>query len=102
GSVMSMFIVQGALIGVLGTIAGTILGIILSLNVETIVPAIERFMNVDFLPADVYYISDLPSEMHTVDVIKISAGAFLLSLLSTIYPAVRAAHTHPAEALRYE
>jgi lipoprotein-releasing system permease protein len=74
----------------------------LALNVETIVPAIEQMFQTKFLPADVYYISDLPSDLHTDDVIRIGLVAFLLSVLATLYPAWRAARTQPAEALRYE
>ena len=74
----------------------------LALNVETIVPAIERFFSVQFLPADVYYISDLPSELHWDDVINIGLISFLISLVATLYPAWRASKTQPAESLRYE
>lgn len=101
-SVMGIFMIQGALIGVLGTLLGTVGGIALAGNVETIVPAIERAFNVQFLAPDVYYISDLPSKLVWRDVMQISTVAFLLSLLATLYPAWRAARTQPAEALRYE
>ena len=81
---------------------GVIGGVWLASNVETIVPAIESMIGQKFLSADVYYISDLPSDMHWNDVITISIVAFVLCLLATIYPALRAAKTQPAEALRYE
>jgi lipoprotein-releasing system permease protein len=101
-SIMTIFIIQGVVIGVLGTALGVAGGIGLALNVETIVPAIEQFFNVEFLAADVYYISDVPSELHWKDVWVMASVSMTLCLLATIYPAWRAARTHPAEALRYE
>jgi lipoprotein-releasing system permease protein len=101
-SVMGIFIVLGAIIGVIGTILGTIGGVLLALNVETIVPAIEKLFGVQFLAADVYYISDLPSKLVWLDVYRIATIAFLLSLLATIYPAWQASKVNPAEVLRYE
>lgn len=102
GSIMTIFIIQGIVIGVLGTLLGVAGGVALALNVETIVPAIERFFNVQFLAPDVYYISDVPSELHLEDVWVMASVALVLSLLATLYPAWRAARTQPAEALRYE
>jgi lipoprotein-releasing system permease protein len=102
GSIMTIFIIQGVVIGVMGTLLGVAGGVTLALNVETIVPAIERFFNVEFLAADVYYISDVPSELHWDDVWLMASVSLGLSLLATLYPAWRAARTHPAEALRYE
>ncbi len=102
GIILRIFIVQGALIGLLGTALGIAGGIALALNVETIVPAIEEAFNTQFMPADVYYISDLPSQLNWPDVWQIGVVAFLLSLLATLYPAWRASRTQPAEALRYE
>jgi lipoprotein-releasing system permease protein len=101
-SVMGVFMVQGTLIGLIGTIVGVIAGVALALNVETIVPAIERFFQVQFLPADIYYISDLPSKLVWSDVTTIASYSFILSLISTIYPAWQASKVNPAEALRYE
>ena len=101
-SIMLIFIIQGIVIGVLGTALGVAGGVALALNIETIVPAIENFFNVQFLSADVYYISDVPSELHWRDVWLMASVALGLSLLATLYPAWRAARTHPAEALRYE
>ncbi len=101
-SIMAVFIVQGALIGVIGTLLGLAGGIALALNVETLVPAIERLFGIQFLSPDVYYISDLPSDLHWSDVQRIAAMSLLLSLLATLYPAWRASRTQPAEALRYE
>ncbi len=101
-SIMAIFMIQGTVIGVIGILLGIVAGIWLALNVETIVPAIEEFLQVKFLSPDVYYISDLPSDLHWNDVIVIGLVAFLFSLLATIFPAWRAANTRPAEALRYE
>ncbi|MBL1261154.1 MAG: lipoprotein-releasing ABC transporter permease subunit [Thiotrichaceae bacterium] len=102
GSIMGIFIVQGALIGVIGTLLGTIGGVVLALNVETLVPAIEKLFSIQFLAAEVYYISDLPSDMRIADVIQISSVALTISFIATLYPAWRASRTQPAEALRYE
>jgi lipoprotein-releasing system permease protein len=101
-SIMGIFVVQGAVIGVFGTLLGVLGGIGLALNVETIVPALERLFNTRFLAPDVYYISELPSELHWGDVWLMSGVALVLSLLATLYPAWRASRTQPAEALRYE
>lgn len=101
-SVMGIFIVLGGIIGAVGTVLGTVGGVALALNVETIVPAIEKFFNVQFLAADVYYISDLPSKLIWSDVYSIASVAFLLSLLATLYPAWQASKVKPAEVLRYE
>ncbi len=99
---MGVFMVQGTLIGLIGTIVGVIAGVALALNVETIVPAIEHFFQVQFLPAEIYYISDLPSKLVWSDVTTIATYSFILSLISTIYPAWQASKINPAEALRYE
>jgi lipoprotein-releasing system permease protein len=102
GSVMGIFIVLGTVIGVVGTAIGTLGGILLALNVETIVPAIEKLFQVQFMAADVYYISQLPSKLDWSDVYVIAGMAFLLSLCATIYPAWQASKINPAEVLRYE
>jgi lipoprotein-releasing system permease protein len=102
GDVMKIFIIQGALIGVIGTVAGVALGTLVAVNVDVIVPAIERAFSIQFLAKDVYYISDLPSDLQLRDVVAIALTSFALSLLATIYPSLRAAKTNPAEALRYE
>ncbi len=101
-SIMGIFIVQGTLIGVIGTFLGTVGGVALAVNVETLVPAIEQLFSIQFLAADVYYISDLPSDMRVSDVIAISTASLVISLVATLYPAWRASRTQPAEALRYE
>ncbi|HET7314708.1 lipoprotein-releasing ABC transporter permease subunit [Salinisphaera sp.] len=101
-SVMAIFMIQGMLIGVIGTVIGVILGVLLSINMENIVPFVEKVLHTDLLSADVYYISQLKGELHEADVIRISGLSLLLSFLSTLYPAWRAARVQPAEALRYE
>ncbi|QKK02523.1 MAG: lipoprotein-releasing ABC transporter permease subunit [Pseudomonadota bacterium] len=100
--IMAIFMVQGSLIGVIGTALGIVGGVTLALNVESVVAALEQFLSIDFLSAEVYYISDLPSELRLDDVIRFGGLALGLSLLSTIYPAWRAARTEPVEALRHE
>lgn len=102
GSVMGIFMVLGTIIGVVGTMLGTLGGVLLALNVETIVPAIEELFQVQFMAADVYYISELPSKLVWTDVYAIAGMAFLLSLMATIYPAWQASRINPAEVLRYE
>ncbi len=101
-SIMQIFIVQGALIGVIGTLLGVVGGVLIAINIETIVPFIEHLFGVQFLSKDVYYISDLPSELQWGDVAVITLVSLVLSLLATLYPSRRAAATNPAEALRYE
>ncbi|ROR32662.1 lipoprotein-releasing ABC transporter permease subunit [Inmirania thermothiophila] len=101
-SILAVFVIQGALIGAVGTALGIAGGVALALNVETLVPAVERALGVQFLPADVYYISELPSELRAGDVVRIGGVAFALSLLATLYPAWRAARVRPAQALRHE
>ncbi len=100
--IMGVFMVQGTLIGLFGTLLGLFGGVWLASHVETIVPAIEDFLHTKFLPADVYYISELPSRLEWSDVGTICGISFLMCLLGTIYPAWRASRTQPAEALRYE
>jgi lipoprotein-releasing system permease protein len=101
-SVMGIFIVLGAIIGVVGTLLGTVSGVLLALNIETIVPAIERLLGLKFMAADVYYISEVPSKLIWSDVYTIAGMAALLSLLATLYPAWQASKVNPAEVLRYE
>ncbi len=100
--ILRIFITQGSVIGVLGTIGGVALGVLLSLNLENIVAFMEATFGIKFLAADVYFISDLPADVRTGDVIQVAAIALVLALLSTLYPAWRGARTLPAEALRYE
>src|SRR5487761_2516774 len=100
--IMAVFIVQGALIGVIGTLIGVGGGVLLALNIHVVVPFIERLFHVHFLSKDVYYISELPSQLEWRDVVTIAAVSLVLSLLATLYPSWRASRVNPAEALRYE
>jgi lipoprotein-releasing system permease protein len=102
GGIMQIFMVQGALIGVIGTLFGVAGGIALAYNIDVVVPFIERLLNVKFLSREVYYITDLPSDPHRSDVVAIALVSLGLSLLATIYPSWRASRVNPAEALRYE
>ena len=102
GGVMSVFMVQGTLIGIIGTVLGLIGGVALTLNLERILDGIEALFNITLLPEDVYYITGLPTDMQTFDVVATLLIALLMSFLATLYPAWRAARTQPAEALRYE
>ncbi|HEC74182.1 MAG TPA: lipoprotein-releasing ABC transporter permease subunit [Methylophaga aminisulfidivorans] len=102
GSIMGIFIVQGTLIGLIGTAIGVVGGVALALNVENLIGGLEKLLGYQFLPADVYYISSLPSQLDWSDVSVIASTAFVLSILSTLYPSWRAAQIKPAEALRYD
>jgi lipoprotein-releasing system permease protein len=101
-SIMKIFMVQGAVIGIVGTALGLIAGILLALNIGVVVPFIEHTFGVQFLSADVYQISELPSKLDWHDVSVIAVVSLALSWLATIYPSWRASRTNPAEALRYE
>jgi lipoprotein-releasing system permease protein len=101
-SVMWVFMVQGTLIGLIGTLLGLAAGVTVALQIDVIVPALEQFFQTQFLPRGVYPITDLPSEMKQADVIKITLLSFGVSVLATLYPALRASKTRPAEALSYE
>ena len=101
-SILKIFVTQGSIIGVVGTIAGLVLGVLITLNLEGIVGFMEASFGIKFLAADVYFISDLPAELRISDVATISGIALLLALAATIYPAWRGAKTSPAEALRYD
>ncbi len=101
-SIQAIFMVQGLIIGVVGALMGIVGGVAISLNIDVIVPFIENLFGFKFFPADIYYISKIPSDLHWDDVWVVSGLAFVLTLLATIYPARRAAKTQPAEALRYE
>jgi lipoprotein-releasing system permease protein len=101
-SIVQIFMVQGAMIGVIGTIVGVAGGVLLALNVDTVVPFIESLLGFKFLAKDVYYISDLPSEVRLDDVATIGVVSLVLSFVATLYPSWRASRVNPAEALRYE
>ena len=101
-SIMKIFIVQGVVIGLIGTLAGSVCGVLLALNLNVVVPFIEHLFGVQFLAKDVYYISELPSDLRYHEVFMVSGLSFLISLLATLYPSWRASKTQPAEALRYE
>jgi len=102
GEVMRIFIVQGALIGIVGTLAGVALGVLLALNIDVVVPAIERAFGFQILSAEVYYITELPSDIHWRDVWLVAAVSLALAFLATLYPSWRASRVNPAESLRYE
>ena len=101
-SIQWIFVIQGALIGLLGCALGVGGGVLIALNIDVIVPVIERALGVQFLPKDIYFISALPSDMRASDVLTIGLLSVVLSLLATLYPSWRAARVQPAEALRYE
>ena len=101
-SIMKIFVVQGAVIGIVGTAIGVAAGILLALNVDVVVPAVERAFNFQILSREVYYISELPSDLHWRDVWSVALVSLFLSFVATIYPSWRASRVNPAEALRYE
>ena len=101
-SIMAVFMVQGALIGVVGLALGVLGGVALAYNIDVVVPFIERLLGTQILAKEVYYISSLPSELQWSDVSTITVLSFVLSLVATIYPSWRASRVNPAEALRYE
>ena len=101
-SILTIFIIQGALVGIVGTILGVAGGVALALNIGTVVPAIERTLGIQFLDKSIYYISELPSDLQRGDITLIALIALSLALLATLYPSWRAAKVNPAEALRYE
>lgn len=102
GSVVRIFVVQGLVIGLTGTLVGVALGLALALNVETLVPRIESLLGIKMMPADVYYVTQVPSDVRWPEVVAIALGAFVLTALATLYPARHAARVQPAEALRYD
>lgn len=102
GKVMRIFMIQGSLIGIIGTMLGIVGGVLLALNVGTVVPFLEQLFGYNLFPADIYYITELPSELRSADVIKFSLLSLGMSLVATLYPSWRASRTHPVEALRYE
>ncbi len=101
-SIMTVFTIQGSLIGVLGILAGLALGVLIALNTETLIHWLETVLHTRFMAPDVYFITDLPAELRGSDILTVCGTAIVLCMLSTIYPAWRGARTQPAEALRYE
>ncbi len=100
--IMGIFIIQGMVVGIVGTLVGGAAGVVTALNIETLVPFLENLIGVQFFPADVYVISEFPADMQWDDVIVVTLASLGMSLLATLYPASRASRTQPAEALRYE
>ncbi len=101
-SIMGVFMVQGAMVGVIGTGAGLLLGLGVAFNIDTLVPALERLLGASFLPQDIYLISRMPSDPQRADIMPVAVISLVLSFLATIYPSWRASRVNPAEALRYE
>ena len=101
-SIMGIFMVQGAMVGVIGTLSGLVLGLGVALNIDVLVPALERLLNASFLPKDIYLISRMPSDPQYADIMPVAVISLLLAFLATIYPSWRASRVNPAEALRYE
>jgi lipoprotein-releasing system permease protein len=101
-SIMGIFVVQGAMVGVIGTFAGLALGLGVAFNIDVIVPALEHLFNASFLPKDIYLISRMPSDPQQADIVPIAVISLVLAFLATLYPSWRASQVNPAEALRYE
>lgn len=102
GSIMRIFMVQGTVIGLVGTVLGIACGLLLAFNIDTVVKFVETVFHTKILSPEIYYISDFPSDVHLGDVIVVALVSFLLTVLATLYPSYRAARINPAEALRYE
>jgi lipoprotein-releasing system permease protein len=101
-SIMGIFVVQGATVGVIGTLAGLALGLVVAFNIDVIVPFIEHLLHTSFLPRDIYLISKMPSDPQRSDIVPIAVISLVLAFLATLYPSWRASRVNPAEALRYE
>jgi len=101
-SIMGIFMVQGATSGVIGTLSGVGFGLLVAFNIDVIVPAIERALNVSFLPGSIYLINRMPSDPQWGDILPIALASLVLAFLATLYPSWRASRVQPAEALRYE
>jgi lipoprotein-releasing system permease protein len=102
GSIMGIFVVQGAAVGVIGTLAGLVFGLAVALNIDVIEPALEHALNASFLPKDIYLISRMPSDPKSSDIVPIALISLALAFVATLYPSWRASRVNPAEALRYE
>ena len=101
-SIMGVFVVQGALVGVIGTLSGLLLGLGVAFNIDTLVPALEQLLGASFLPQDIYLISRMPSDPQSADIVPIAVISLVLAFAATLYPSWRASRVNPAEALRYE
>jgi lipoprotein-releasing system permease protein len=102
GSIMSIFVVQGAMVGVIGTLAGLLLGLGVAFNIDVIVPALEQLLGATFLPKDIYFISRMPSDPQQADIVPVAVISLVMAFVATLYPSWRASQVNPAEALRYE
>ena len=102
GSIMGVFMMQGAMVGVIGTMSGLFLGLLIAFNIDVIVPALETLFNASFLPKDIYLISRMPSDPQMSDILPVAIISLVLSFVATLYPSWRASQVNPAEALRYE
>ena len=102
GSIMRIFVVQGAMVGVIGTLAGLALGLGIAYNIDVIVPALEQMLSASFLPKDIYLISRMPRDPQQGDIVPIAVISLVLAFVATIYPSWHASRVNPAEALRYE
>ena len=102
GTILRIFVIQGSLIGIIGTGMGVVGGILLAQNIGSVVPFLESFFGFSLFPSDIYYITELPSDLRVSDVTKFALMSLVMSLLSTLYPSWRASRTHPAEALSYD
>ena len=101
-SIMGIFVVQGAMVGVIGTVAGLALGLGVAFNIDVLVPALERLLGASFLPKDIYLISRMPSDPQQADILPVALISLALAFVATLYPSWRASRVNPAEALRYE
>jgi lipoprotein-releasing system permease protein len=101
-SIMGIFMVQGAAAGVIGTLGGLVLGLAVALNIDIIVPALERLFHASFLPGSIYLISRMPSDPQAGDIVPIAVISLVLAFVATLYPSWRASRVQPAQALRYE
>jgi lipoprotein-releasing system permease protein len=101
-SIQKIFMIQGALVGIMGTMLGVFFGVLVAMNIDVIVPFIERLLGVQFLSKDIYFISSVPSDLRWPDVFKIGGLAVLMAFVATLYPSYSASRVKPAEALRYE